>query len=281
MRNSICLMVLLVSMSIIQGLSAEKYLIVRVDDMGSFNAANHACLKTIKSGIARSVEVMVPCPWFPEAVKLLSENPGIDVGIHLVLTSEWETLKWRPLTDVPGLIDSAGYFYPYIWPWEGAEEDIFLINKNWSLAEIEKELRAQIETGLRFLPGVTHLSTHMGFTSMHTSVLDLVKRLGDEYGLLTSESVSLKRLNGWDWDLPKRKRIRQFIKNIKRIDEGYWLFVEHPGMDVDEMRSVGTKIAKDRQFVTEILTNSKVMRAIQKEGITLVGYDEMDKLIKQ
>jgi hypothetical protein len=31
------------------------YLLVRADDMGSFHAANEACLKSLQSGIARSV----------------------------------------------------------------------------------------------------------------------------------------------------------------------------------------------------------------------------------
>jgi len=84
-------------------------LIVRDDDMASFHDANVACIKTCKEGIARSIEIMVPCAWFPEAVRLLHENPSIDVGIHLVLTSEWEGIKWRPLADVPSIVDKDGY----------------------------------------------------------------------------------------------------------------------------------------------------------------------------
>ena len=36
-----------------------------------------------QEGIARSVEVMVPCPWFNEVAQMLRENPGFDVGVHL------------------------------------------------------------------------------------------------------------------------------------------------------------------------------------------------------
>jgi len=49
-------------------------------------------------------------------VKLLSENPGLDVGIHLVLTSEWANMKWRPLTHAPSLVDADGYFFPMDTP---------------------------------------------------------------------------------------------------------------------------------------------------------------------
>ena len=90
-------------------------LLIRGDDIGSSHTANVACIESYKNGIMRSVELMVPGPWFPEAVRLLNENPGLDVGVHLVVTSEWNDIKWRPLTCCPSLVDKDGYFYPMIW----------------------------------------------------------------------------------------------------------------------------------------------------------------------
>ena len=87
------------------GQETHPRLIVRADDMGSFRAANIACLKGYTEGIESSIEVMVVTAWFPEAARLLRENPGIDVGLHLTLTSEWENVKWRPLTHCPSLTD--------------------------------------------------------------------------------------------------------------------------------------------------------------------------------
>src|SRR5437762_1621177 len=91
-------------------------LIVRGDDMGYTHSGNEALIKCYKDGIESSIEVIVASPWFPEAVKLLQENPGIDVGIHLALTSEWDNIKWRPLSDCPSLKDADGYFFPMVWP---------------------------------------------------------------------------------------------------------------------------------------------------------------------
>ena len=54
----------------------EIKLVVRADDIGSCHAANLACIQCYREGIVRSVEVMVPCPWFNEAAKMLRENPG-------------------------------------------------------------------------------------------------------------------------------------------------------------------------------------------------------------
>ena len=58
-------------------------LIIRADDMGSFRSANIACMEGYKNGIETSIEVMVVTPWFPEAARMLRENPGIDVGCIL------------------------------------------------------------------------------------------------------------------------------------------------------------------------------------------------------
>src|SRR4030043_2456796 len=98
-----CLFLLVVNAVSIDGLYAQGAaqdkdisLIVRGDDIGSCHAANVACIRSYKEGIMKSVEVMVPCSWLPEAVKMLNENPGLDVGIHLLRTSEWAINKCRP-----------------------------------------------------------------------------------------------------------------------------------------------------------------------------------------
>src|SRR5687767_7034722 len=61
-------------------------LIVRGDDMGFSHSGNEALIKCHREGIESSIEVIAPAPWFPEAVRLLAENSGIDVGVHLALT---------------------------------------------------------------------------------------------------------------------------------------------------------------------------------------------------
>lgn len=63
-------------------------LLFRADDIDSFHAANVGCIESYQNGIARSVELMPTCAWFPEAVEILNENPGYDVGIHPSIISE-------------------------------------------------------------------------------------------------------------------------------------------------------------------------------------------------
>ncbi|WP_315816761.1 ChbG/HpnK family deacetylase [Paraflavitalea speifideaquila] len=126
-------------------------LIIRGDDMGFSHSGNLALIKTYKEGIEQSIEVIVPSPWFPEAAALLAANPGVDVGIHLAITSEWDNIKWRPVSNCPSLTNADGYFYPMIWPNKNYPDGA-LIEHPWKIADIEKEFRAQIELALKKFP---------------------------------------------------------------------------------------------------------------------------------
>ncbi len=150
--------------------------------MGSFRAANIACLDGYKNGIETSIEVMVVTAWFPEAARLLRENPGVDVGLHLTLTSEWDNVKWRPLTHCPSLVDKNGYFLPMMGA-NKAYPGLSISESKWNIAEIEREARAQIEMALRNIPQISHISGHMGSLSFAPEVEQLMQRLADEYNL--------------------------------------------------------------------------------------------------
>ena len=123
-------------------------LIIRGDDMGYAHGGNEALINCYKYGIETSIEVLVPSPWFPEAVQMLTENPAVDVGIHLTLSSEWDNIKWRPVSDCPSLRDADGYFYPMIYPNKNYPKRS-VVENNWQLADVEKEFRAQIELVLK------------------------------------------------------------------------------------------------------------------------------------
>ena len=96
---NILAIILSTGLSTLGGEKDNIKLIVRADDMGFSRAANLACIKGHKEGIITTVEVIVPGPWFLDAAKLLRDNPGLDVGVHLALTSEWVNYKWGPVTN--------------------------------------------------------------------------------------------------------------------------------------------------------------------------------------
>ncbi len=254
------------------------YLLVRGDDIGSFHAANVGCIESYKNGIMRSVEIMPPCPWFLEAAEILNKNPGLDVGIHLTLTSEWSRYKWGPLTHCTGLTNDDGYFFPMVWKNDNFPPNSSIHESDWKIDEVEKELRAQIELALKYLPNISHITTHMGFTSLDSKISELVNKLTKEYGLEV-DMTDVKRFRGWGKSVKHKNRIDEFCKNLEQLTPGKYLFVEHPAVNTPEMHPIGLndsgKVALDRDWVTKIFTSEKVKKTIQKKGIKLIGYNDL------
>ncbi len=130
-------------------------LIPHVDDLGVSHGANLAFLELAGQGFVTCGSVMVPCGWFTEMVALAKEQPGLDVGVHLTLTSESRACRWRPISTTSaasGLLDGDGYMWP----------DVPALRRHADPAAVETELRAQLEAALAAGLDVTHLDTHMG-----------------------------------------------------------------------------------------------------------------------
>jgi predicted glycoside hydrolase/deacetylase ChbG (UPF0249 family) len=256
--------------------------IIRGDDMGYAHSGNEALIKAFKEGIETSIEVIVPSPWFPEAVKMLAENPTVDVGIHLAITSEWDNVKWRPLSDCPSLKDSEGYFYPMVWPNKNYPGEAIKENK-WKIEDIEKEFRAQIELALKKIPRVSHISSHMGCTRIDESVTALTKKLAQEYKIdIEPEEFGVKGFgyDGTHKTLPEK--VTSFIGALNKLEPGStYIFVDHPGIDSPELRAIYhigyEDVASDRQGVTSLWTDQKVKEIIKQKGIQLISYRDLKK----
>ena len=254
-------------------------LIVRGDDIGSSHAANVACIRCYRDGIVRSVEVMVPCPWFPEAVKMLRENPDLDVGVHLDLTAEWEFYKWGPITKSPSLADSAGNFYPMTSQRRDFPPNTGFLEAKPKLEEVERELRAQIELAVAKIENVTHLTCHMGTATATPELRALVERLSREYKLPLG-APGARRAGGLG---NNETTLEQMETNLTKVLEGLtpgvWLLVDHPALDTPEMRAIGhlgyRNVAAHREAVTRAFTSQRVKRVIQRRGIELIGYGDL------
>lgn len=265
-----------------RGMAQNKgvQLIVRGDDIGSCHAANLACIRSYKEGIMTTAELMVPCPWFPEAVKLLNENPGLDVGIHVILTSEWEGYKWRPLTWAPSLTDADGYFYPTIRQRKDMPPGTALQGADWKIEEIEKEMRAQIELAIRKVPHVSHLTCHMGCSTWDPKINEVYTKLAKQYNLnIMPSEYDVRRTAGFGNAKNLSERIKKFIEMLEELKSGTHLFIEHPGLDTAEMQAIGQKgyydVAQDRDAVTKVLISNQVKKAVQKLGIKLISYADL------
>lgn len=269
------------------GQSTAPTLAIRVDDLGAFHAVNEACIRTYQSGIARSVEVMPVAAWYPEAVRLLKENPGLDAGLHLVITSEWENVKWRPLTHCPSLTDENGYFYPMMGPNPAYPGQSVMENK-WDLKEVEQEFRAQIEMALKNIPQLSHLTGHMLSTGFTKEVNEMALRLAKEYNLTSIDRMDSPEKYQFayiGYDGPSRtpaEKEDSFIRSLNKLEAGKrYLFLDHPALDNEEMKPVFhigyEQVALDRQGVTDLLTSPRVKQIIAEKGIKLVSINQLTK----
>ena len=262
-------------------------LAIRIDDLGAFHSVNEACIQTYQSGIARSVEVMPVAAWYPEAVRLLKENPGLDAGLHLVITSEWENVKWRPLTHCPSLTDENGYFYPMMGANPAYPGQSVMENK-WDIKEVEQEFRAQIEMTLKNIPQLSHMTGHMLSTGFTKEVNELVLRLAKEYNLPSIDRMDSPedyRFTYIGYDGPSRtsaEKEESFIRSLNKLEAGKrYLFLDHPALDNEEMRTVFhigyEQVALDRQGVTDLLTSPRVKQVIEDKGIKLISINQLTK----
>ena len=248
--------------------------------MGYSHSGNEALIKSFKEGIETSIEVIVASPWFPEAVRLLQQNPKIDVGVHLALSSEWENIKWRPLSDCPSLKDANGYFFPMIYPNTNYPGQALTENK-WNIADVEKEFRAQIEQAIRRIPRLSHISAHMGCVNISEEVKAMTKKLAKEYHIDIDPSDHKIISTGFEGNHESAaEKVNSFIAMLDKLEKGKtYLFVEHPGLDNDELKAVYhigyEQVAMDRQGVTDLFTNAKVKEAIKQRGIQLVSYKDL------
>ena len=150
-----------------------RVLILHVDDAGMSHESNEGVEMALTNGVSTSTSVMMPCPWVPEIVKYIKENPKTDAGLHLTLTSEWDNYRWGPLagkTAVPGLTDKQGCLYPAV----------VAVYFSASADEVDKEIRAQLDRALSIGFKPSHLDSHMGTLFAKESFLDKYLKLGIE-----------------------------------------------------------------------------------------------------
>ena len=153
-----------------------KQLIVNADDFGLHPLINAGIIKGHQEGFITSTSLMPSAPCWQEAVRLAKENPRLGIGVHLTLVGSVPSVL--PKEQVSSLLDDDGLFLP----------DYVAFAKRYysgavKKAELEAELRAQLERALNCGVNITHIDSHQ-----HTHVLpginSLVLKLSNEYNII-------------------------------------------------------------------------------------------------
>ena len=255
--------------------TAEKYLIVRSDDAGMSHSVNMALEKLMDSGLPVSVSVMFPTPWWQETVALLARHPGVSVGIHLTLNSEWKDYRWGPVAGrsaVPTLVDSNGYFYP-------SSADVYA---HADIEEIERELRAQLDRAMHSGLRIDYVDYHMGTLTGRPELLALTERLANEYGLGMSGYFGEERHDPQYRAAPAAKT-DSLLAMVDRLQPGLNLVVTHVGIDNEELGALLDMnaahplpdMSKNRQGELSALLSPRFRAALKAHGVELVTYRQV------
>lgn len=259
--------------------SADKIpILIRCDDIGMCHAVNMAAKEVLETGILVSMSVMVPCPWFSEAVELLKKYPNVSVGIHLTLNSEWKQYRWGPVSGsqvVPSLVDSLGYFFP-------SRRNLF--DNNPKLVEIEKELRAQIEKARLAGLQIDYLDYHMGAAMQTLETRAIVENLAEEYELAISRYYDEVDVEG-GYAAPVAGKLDTLMSKVKSLQPGGTkLLVFHIGLDTPEMSAMedlnptGPKeMSKHRHAELKALVAPQFQKLLHDQRYRLVNYRTLNK----
>jgi predicted glycoside hydrolase/deacetylase ChbG (UPF0249 family) len=255
-----------------------RLLIINCDDLGSTRAANVAVYEGLRSGLATSATLMVPCPWARDAA---SGYRGEDVGVHLTLNSEWENYRWGPITHSPSLLDGDGGFPRTL-------EDVW---DHADLEEVRKECRAQIERAIYWGFDVSHLDSHMGTLQLRPEFFDVYLEMAVEFGLpLRMVGGEMESAIGFPYrrlaaeegvvftdhfvytPVGDRSIIERVLTDLRPgVTEVYF----HPAIDTDELRSSHPDWAGRVSDHATICTDPGFRDLVERSGATLIGFREL------
>jgi hopanoid biosynthesis associated protein HpnK len=149
-------------------------LIVTADDFGAAAEVNGAVEQGFREGALTAASLMVGAPAAAEAVAIAKANPGLRVGLHLVLVEGRPTLAAER---VPDLVDEAGYFRTDMA--RAGAAMFFLPHVRRQLAdEVGAQFAAFGATGLPF----DHVNAHKHF-HMHPTIAGLLIGMARRYGV--------------------------------------------------------------------------------------------------
>ena len=282
--------------------ASDRIAIVHCDDIGLCHAANAGAFAALESGPATCGSIMVPCPWFREAAQRARANPELDLGVHLTLNAEYPHYRWGPVAGapaVPSLVDGEGCL----------PRTALDTARQAKPAEVEIELRAQVDRALDAGIDVTHLDAHMG-TCLMPPFMEIYGLLARDYRLpvlairpdaatlearglagavpvieklLDSlEAAHVPILDGFDSDslsFAPGEGAAHNARRLARLGPGVNYLICHPAQGGDELSAIAPD-AHARDFERSFYGGQAGSRALEAEGIRTLGMRPLRELMR-
>jgi predicted glycoside hydrolase/deacetylase ChbG (UPF0249 family) len=261
--------------------ATDRVAVIHCDDIGLCHAANAGAFEALESGPATCGSIMVPCPAFSEAAEWARTHPALDLGVHLTLNAEWPNHRWGPVA-------GASRAKP---------------------AEVDVELRAQVERALEAGIDVTHLDTHMG-TCFVPSLVEIYAALAEDYDLpvfaVRPDPAELARrglgaavevyvrildalavadapvLDAFDDDslsFAPGEGAAHNARRLARLGPGVTYLICHPARGGAELESIASD-AHARDFERSFYGGDAGRRALEAEGIRTIGMRGLRDLMR-
>lgn len=258
----------------------DRLLIINSDDLGMCHASNIGVYESLRTGVASSASLMIPCPWARQAA---ASYLGEDIGVHLTLNAEWDLYRWRPITQAPSLLDGDGGFPRTVGDvWDHADLD-----------EVRRECRAQIERAILWGFDVSHLDSHLGSMLLRPEFFDIFLDLAIEFRLpMRLPGTSIEHFVGFPFRFLAEEEGVVFPDNLVVVPHGVGsrraiekaLFdlrpgvtevYVHPAADTPELRAIAPDWAT-RVDDHHLVTHDAALRTlIGRSGAVVIGYREL------
>lgn len=261
-----------------------RRLIVNADDFGLTNGVNRAVADLHCAGVLTSTTLMARAGATDAAIELARATPTLDVGCHIVLADGEPVL---PAREISTLIDpKTGGFHVALTAFLRK-----LFTGRIRPAEIEAEVRAQIESlqskGVR----ITHIDAHK-HTHMFPAVLRPVLRVARACGIRAVRNPfeppwAVRAAAGAAWARAAEVTVLRWLQPacsriiaeegfattdgtiamvgtgvlnaamvrslLSKLPEGTWELVTHPGYNDADLARVRTRLRASREIEREAL----------------------------
>jgi hypothetical protein len=278
-----------------------RLLVIQAEDLGMAHSIDKASFEALENGWVTSAGILVPAPWFPEALRWSRNHPNTDMGIRLDLNSDWSSYRWRSVSGLrkgSGMTDPGGYL-----------SSSQVVAQHATPEEIEGETRAQIDMAKRSGVPITHLDNHMRAMLVTPAVFQVYWKMGREYGLpivLPNELVVSRGLatpkqgvytfGGVDVDLAdlpidreleimpglaKKDWLSAYEKTLDALPPGVYLLSVHLGYNDDELQAMTWDHpewgAQWRQNDLDVVSNPEFQKFLKDKRFILVNWKDLRK----
>jgi hopanoid biosynthesis associated protein HpnK len=281
-----------------------KQLILNADDFGLTRGVNDGILRAHREGILTSATLMANASAFGHAVDLALATPSLGVGCHLVLVGGKSV---APPATIRSLVDSEGTL-----PTSLGSFVTRVSTGRIRRADIEMELRSQIEKIKLAGISPTHLDTHK-HTHAHPRVLEALGRVAQEFGIFRIRRPIERLRHAWSGGAPTgqlfaasaARAISMKFRALSRryglhspktflglastgglgpaalrhlldtLPDGQTEIMLHPGICDADLARTGSRLQSQRQLEMDALLDLNVKNAVKSNAIELITFREL------